>query len=293
MAAAVINGVAASRVFCPPADWVTVLDFLAMRFPHIAPEIWRQRLVTGKVSDEQGQVLDEHSRYRPGATLCYYREVPPEAVLAGPVTIVHGDAHLLVADKPHFLPVMPGGRFVRETLLVRLREQLGEPDLVPVHRLDRDTAGLVLLSRRPDTRDAYTALFRSRAIRKTYEVLAPLREDLAEPLHYRSRLEDAEEFFRSREVAGEPNSASIIQLIGECRGLGRYRVQLLTGRKHQIRVHFAALGIAIENDRLYPVWQPDLPDDAGRPLQLLARELAFTDPVSGEDRHFISGRVLS
>lgn len=225
--------------------------------------------------------------------LYYYREVESEPAIPFEETVLHRDEHLLVVDKPRFLPVVPAGRFLQETLLARLKRRLGLELLVPIHRLDRETAGLVLFSTRPETRAAYHALFERREVRKTYLALAPWRPELSFPLVRRSRLVEGEPFFRMRETAGEPSAETRIDVL-EVRGDDAlYRLTPLTGRKHQLRVHMAALGIPIYDDRLYPGPADIAPDDHSRPLRLLAQTLAFADPLTGAPRSFTSRRALS
>jgi len=220
----------------------------------------------------------------------YFREVADEPVIPFAEAIVHQDADLLVADKPHFLPVTPAGDYVRETLLARLVARTGNRDLVPLHRLDRLTAGLVLFSTRPDTRDAYQRLFRERRIEKVYEALAPPLPQRAFPLERHTRLVPGEPFFRMAEVPGEPNARSRIEVIEAAGPVWRYRLHPVSGRKHQLRVHMAGLGAPILGDDLYPELLVDAPADA--PLQLLAKGLAFDDPLSGQRRTFTSGLSL-
>ena len=213
-------------------------------------------------------------------------------------TILYADAHLVVADKPHFLPVVPAGRFVRETLLARMVRRLGNADLVPLHRIDRDTAGLVLFSADPATRTAYHDLFRLRRIDKGYEALAPALPALEREsvLVRRSRLLPGEPFFRMREAtaaeAGADNSETRIEVMEKGGPVWRYALSPVTGRKHQLRVHMAALGAPILNDPMYPALLERADDDHSRPLQLLAKSLAFVDPLSGTKRRFESGRRL-
>jgi tRNA pseudouridine32 synthase / 23S rRNA pseudouridine746 synthase len=286
------NGVAASRLQLPPGPWLTVLDCLCARFPAIMRDAWRDRFARGRVLDAAGTPLTVDAPYRLGAEIRYFREVVDEARIPFEETVLHVDAHLVVADKPHFLPVMPAGGFVRETLLARLVRRLGNPDLVPLHRLDRDTAGLVLFSANPATRDAYQSLFRLRRIRKHYEAIAPALPGLIFPMVRASRLDAGEPFFRMTEVGGAPNSESRIDVIDRAGTSWRYALEPVTGRKHQLRVHMCALGAPIENDRLYPRLAPIADDDHARPLQLLAHTLAFVDPLSGKARTFESGLRL-
>lgn len=282
----------ASRLQLPPGPWRTLLDGVCARFPAIAREVWIERFARGRVLDADGVPLAADAPYRVGAEIRYFREVVDEAAIPFDESVLHVDAHLVVADKPHFLPVTPAGGHVRETLLARLVQRLGNPDLVPLHRIDRDTAGLVLFSANPATRDAYQSLFRQRRIHKRYEAIAPALPALSFPLVHASRLEAGEPFFRMREVDGVPNSETRIEVIERMGASWRYALEPVTGRKHQLRVHMAALGAAIGNDRLYPELAASALDDYSRPLQLLARGLVFVDPLSGVERAFESGLRL-
>lgn len=292
-------GVSPSSQWLPAGDWKTVLEFLVEHYPSIPEKTWLLRMSKGEVVDETGQRLIPESLYRAGACIFYYRELEQEPPIPFSESIIYQDDHLLVVDKPHFLPVAPAGRFLRETLLVRLRLQ-GQPDsLVPIHRLDRETAGLVLFSRNPTTRGSYTALFREQKVKKVYEALASqqaLPDDINFPLTRRSRIVPGEPFFRMEEVPGVANAETVIELLAQSEGVARFELRPATGKKHQLRVHMAALGFPILNDRLYPkeVFVPhaDREDDFAKPLKLLARSVAFTDPVTGKGRFFESRRVL-
>ena len=278
-----------SRLQLPPGPWRTVLDGVCARFPAISRDTWIERFARGRVLDAQGVPLAIDAPYRAGAGIGYFREVPDEAAIPFAESVLHADAHLVVADKPHFLPVAPTGRYVHETLLSRLVRRLGNDDLVPLHRLDRDTAGLVLFSANRRTRDAYLALFRERAIRKRYEALAPALPGQSFPLTRTTRLERGEPFFRMREAEGAPNSETRIDVVERRGDAWLYGLEPVTGRKHQLRVHMAALGAPIENDPWYPEVSVRDAADYSRPLQLLARSLQFVDPVTREARRFESG----
>jgi tRNA pseudouridine32 synthase/23S rRNA pseudouridine746 synthase len=281
-----------STLHLPPGDFATVLDALCSHFPRIERERWQDRMRGGLVLDAHDQPIGEGTPYRVGMPVRYFREVANEPAIPGEEVVLHADEHLVVVDKPHFLPVVPAGGYVRQTLLARLVQRLGNPALVPLHRLDRETAGLVLFSAQPATRDAYLSLFRERRIVKRYEALAPPLPQLEFPCVRRSRLEAGEPFFRMREVAGEPNSRTRIEVIERGARFWRYALEPHTGRKHQLRVHMASLGAPICNDRFYPQLQERREDEPNRPLQLLASGLAFVDPVSGQAREFRSGRAL-
>lgn len=286
-------GVAPSFLQLPAGDWPDLCSFLIERFAHIPAAVWRARLQNGEVFDHQGRPHRLGSPYPANRRIWYYRDVPDEVPVPFAATVLYRDERLLVADKPHFLACIPGGRHLRETLLGRLRRELDLPQLTPIHRLDRETAGVMLFCIDPAHRAAYQGLFQTREVSKTYEAIAPWRDDLALPLVHRSRLLERDDCFRMHEVAGEANSETRVELIARAGALAHYRLSPLTGRKHQLRAHLTALGIPIINDPWYPALLPDkAADDFSQPLQLLARSIAFTDPVSGEARQFHSERRL-
>jgi tRNA pseudouridine32 synthase/23S rRNA pseudouridine746 synthase len=278
----------ASTVHLPQGSWGTVLDGLCALFPRIERAVWEERFARERVLDATGRPLRADAPYRVGLRVHYFREVPREEPIPFHETLLHVDAHLVVVDKPHFLPVTPAGGFVEETVLARLVRTLGNTDLVPLHRIDRHTAGLVMFSARPDSRDAYQSLFRQRRIGKDYEAWAPPLPAQTFPLVRRSRIAAGEPFFRMHEVPGEPNSETRIEVIERLDAYWRYALQPITGKKHQLRVHMAALGAPILHDPFYPDLPEPQPDDHARPLQLLARRLSFVDPLSGEHREFVS-----
>ncbi|MFN7835544.1 MAG: pseudouridine synthase [Burkholderiaceae bacterium] len=287
------DGLSASSVALPPGPWATILDFLCERFAHIDRMVWAERMQAGQVLTTEGQPIGPDTAYRPAQTIHYYRHVTDEVRIPVEETILFQDEWLVVADKPHFLPVVPGGRFVRETLLARLRATLSMPTLTPLHRIDRETAGLVVFCVQPATRHAYQRLFSERAVHKVYRAVAPLRESLLLPMMYRSRLAPAARFPLMEETAGPPNAETRIALLAVKHGLGLYQLEPLTGRTHQLRVQMTALGMPIVHDTMYPVLQAsDAPIDYQRPLQLLAHAIAFDDPVTGRRRSFESKRRL-
>ncbi|WP_418338228.1 pseudouridine synthase [Pseudomonas citronellolis] len=281
----------ASTLHLPAGPWSTVLDCLCARFPAIPRQTWLLRLARGRVLDAEGKPLDASTPHREGLRVHYFREVEAETPIPFEERILHVDEHLVVADKPHFLPVTPSGQYVEQTLLARLARRLDNPLLVPLHRIDRPTAGLVLFSANPASRAAYQALFRERRMHKRYEAIAPPLPQLDFPHVRRSRLVDGEPFILMREAEGAINSETRIEVLERREHWWRYALYPVSGKRHQLRVHMAALGAALRNDPLYPRLLPEeqrRSDDYSRPLQLLARHLAFGDPLTGRPRQFDS-----
>ena len=283
------DGVSPSYLWLTETRAGGMLRFLTERFPDVSREAWAARLNRGEIVDAKGAALGADSHVRQGMRIWYYRELEQaETPIPFHEKVLFQDQHILVADKPHFLPTIPTGRFLKETLLVRLKRAHDLPHLVPIHRLDRETAGVVIFSHNPASRGAYQSMFQKRVVKKTYEALAPMMAGRAFPFTYRSRMQDAEQFFVSEEVEGEPNSETLIELIEQRGDLARYRLHPHTGRKHQLRLHLSRLGAPIVNDAFYPVALPCKGDDFRSPLQLLACSIAFDDPLSGQPRSFCS-----
>ncbi len=282
----------ASTLYLPPGPWATVLDCLCDHFKAISREQWLDRIARGRVLDGKGQPIDLDLAYREGLLIHYFREVPDEKVIPVVETILYADEHLVVADKPHFLPVTPAGEYVEQTLLRRLIRRLDNPHLVPLHRIDRYTAGLVLFSANPGSRSAYQALFPTRQIEKRYEAIAGALPELHFPLLHKSRLVDGEPFFRMQETPGASNTETLVEVREKQGDLWRYGLYPVTGKKHQLRVHMSALGAAICNDPFYPQVLQDVEDDLAKPLKLLAQGLSFIDPLTGQQREFESGLRL-
>lgn len=272
-----------------------LLRFLCERFPFVDEVGWCARLNSGFVVAADGAVLSEATPYHAGETIYYYREISREDEPRIPFdeVILHVNEHLIVVDKPHFLPVIPSGRFLRETLLTRLRlrpelQHLNIADITPIHRLDKDTAGVMLLSHNRATRGAYQSLFQSRAVHKVYEAIAPTRTDLDYPLRIASRMMRGEQFYLTQEVEGEPNAFTTVELIENRGAYSLYRLYPETGKKHQLRVHMLGLGMPLLNDGLYPVPTPMDVVDYEKPLKLLARQIEFKDPFTDKAQQFKS-----
>ncbi|MET0380022.1 MAG: pseudouridine synthase [Spongiibacteraceae bacterium] len=285
-------GVRASAFHLPQGSWATVLDCLCANFPTISREQWCDRMARGRVFDAQGATIDALKPYQSGLRIYYFREVPDEQPIPVTETVLYADDHLIVVDKPHFLPVMPAGSYVEETLQGRLMRQFHNSELTPLHRLDRHTAGLVLVSVQKNSRALYQSLFREQKIQKYYEAIAPALPQYNFPLLRATRIVRGEPFFRSQEINGIANSETRIEVSERHGDLWRYALYPVTGKKHQLRVHMAALGAPICNDPIYPDLRNEAADNYSQPLKLLARSLFFIDPLTGVARKFESRLTL-
>ena len=284
-----------SRVSLPLIDkpYPAILEFLVQRFPNIGRALWEERILTGKILDDAGAPITLETPYVPQKRLFYYREVVEEPQIPLEEKILFQNDELLVACKPPFLPVTPSGPYVNECLLNRLRRKTGNSSLVPLHRIDRETSGLVLFSMNKETRGLYGGLFLSGTIEKTYEALSevsfsPERKDWT----VENRLVDDDVWFRSKVIPGFVNARSRIKLVSCRDNKAHFLLYPITGKKHQLRVHMSGLGFRIMHDRYYPELLEKQEDDLNKPLQLIARRVKFTDPISGGIMEFESDRRL-
>ena len=254
--------------------------------------------VDGMLADERfvyddGSVLLADDAYRPHTFVWFHRDLREEPAVPGEITVLHRDERLVVVDKPPFLSTIPRGRHVMQSVTVRLRDELGLPELTPLHRLDRVTSGVLLLATERRWRGPYQTLFEHRRVRKTYEALAPRRDDLAFPLTVRNHIAKTRGVWQAQVVPGAPvNAVTDIEVARVVGDLAVYRLTPHTGRTHQLRLHLHGLGIPIVGDPLYPDVLDVSVDDFSTPLQLLATTLELVDPVDGRERRFVSGRSL-
>jgi tRNA pseudouridine32 synthase/23S rRNA pseudouridine746 synthase len=293
----VINGVGHSTVGIPANTTLSAIDFLTSKFSAIAREEWLSRFETGQILNVAGRVMAPQDSLHNQSHLHYYRSIRNEPEL----------------------PVTPGGRYLQQSLLVQLKQQLNLPELSPVHRIDRETAGLVVFSVRAQDRNAYQELFRLRQVDKIYEAIAGAPETSALnpkfPLVHRSLMDEDMQFFRMREVItdgshchNEFNSETWIDCVERIAtqeiaiqtdgikelALARYQLKPVTGQRHQLRVHMNSLGLPLLGDQFYPLVQigADENDNFEHPLQLLAKSIFFKDPISGFQRSFASSLSL-
>ena len=277
-----------------PLPYPSILDFLDQRFPKVGRDVWQTRLTAGKVTDNAGRRVTEETPYQPHVRLQYFREVSAEPDIPFEADTLFENDHLLVTCKPHFLPVTPAGPYVNQCLLYRLKAATGIDDLVPIHRIDRETAGIVLFSKRKTTRGAYHDLFQGGHVRKVYEAVTTLPEnpELGEWLLH-TRIVRGDPWFRMQHVEGPTNAATRIVLLDRNTQVAYLRLEPRTGKQHQLRLHVTRIGAQILYDRYYPILTPKRPDDFARPLQLLARSVTFVDPITQQPLEFQSTRRLA
>ncbi|MFT4021549.1 MAG: pseudouridine synthase [Acinetobacter sp.] len=288
------NGVSASQVFLPDLPQLkTIYQFLCQQFPHISPQEWQQRFNEGLIVTATGKVLDIHQTYFCNQHIYYYRFLAHETHVPFEHNIIFENDHIIVVDKPHFLTMSPTGKYVQETLLVRLKKQTNNPALTPIHRLDRETAGIVLFSKQTTSRGVYQQLFAKREVTKTYHAIAPYHSHLQFPLNIAYRLVKGEPFYTMRVVDGLPNSETYIDILEHNHAFAKYLLKPSTGKQHQLRVHLCQLNIPIQNDPFYPLIKHKPEDDFNHPLQLLAKEICFIDPISQQKMQFSSKQELT
>ena len=289
-----LNGVTASKVFLAETTqyFNTIFNYLCEQFPHITVTEWQQRFNDQLIFDLKGNVLTLESAFQANTHIYYYRFLAHEIFVPFQEKILFENEDLLVVDKPHFLTISPTGQYVQETLLVRLKKTINNPDLTPIHRLDRETAGVVLFSKKPSSRGIYQQLFAEKKVQKIYHAIAPYYAELMFPQTVELRMEKGEPFYTMKIVSGQVNSSTEINLLEHNQSWAKYQLKPITGKQHQLRVHLNSLNIPIQNDPFYPEVIHKDAADFSAPLQLLAKEIYFLDPITQQPMYFHSNQEL-
>ena len=290
-----INGVSASKVFLPhDISTPTIFAYLCQHFPHIQTSEWQQRFSDELIYAADGEKLKIDSIYTPNSHIFYYRFLAQEIHVPFQHEILFENDDLLVVDKPHFLTMTPTGQYVQETLLVRLKKQTGYEALTPIHRLDRETAGVVLFCKKPECRGIYQQLFADRKVQKIYHAIAAYRSEIIFPQTLQLHMEKGNPFYTMQTNAEKAqNTETFIELLEHNQQHAKYRLQPKTGKQHQLRVHLNYLGLPILNDPFYPMVAHKADDDFSQPLQLLAKEIYFIDPILNQGMCFSSNFELT
>lgn len=290
-----IDGVCASTLYLPKlnASPPSLFAYLCNKFSHIGADQWRQRFLTQQILDSTGKALDIDTPYHYGTHIYYYRFVADEPHVPFEHRLIFENDNIMVVDKPHFLTVAPAGNYVRQTLLSRLKQTSNNPHLAPIHRLDKDTAGLILISKNPATRHLYQALFRQQRVHKVYHAIAKIHPNLSLPTKVSLHLERGTPFYVMQvNPHKSANSTTHLDILCTKNGWAKYQLTPTTGKLHQLRAHLNHLGIPIKNDPYYPSITHQAANEFDNPLQLLAKSLAFYEPIDKRDVAFVSPREL-
>ena len=301
----------------------TIADYLIARFYPNDPQIIHARFDTGEVRLDDGTILTSDSPYMPGERIWYFRELADEPQLPSDMPVLYEDEHVLAIDKPHFLPTTPRGSYIAQTALTKLRVREQNPLLIPIHRLDRPTAGVLLFAKTVEARRPFQMMFQHRQVSKTYRAVAPVPADAAaeralsaEGLQVRSHIQKIRDQLQVQQLSEEqcaaqgvePNTLTTAKILRTFtpsaqavagwhaepnREWALYDLAPHTGKTHQLRAHLNMLSAPILGDVLYPQVLPDAPDRPEYPLQLLAYSLHFEHPITGERVDLYSGRSLT
>ena len=306
----------------------TIADYLIARFYPNNPQIIHTRFNTGEVRLDDGTILTGDSPYMPGERIWYFRELADEPQLPSDMPVLYEDEHVLAIDKPHFLPTTPRGSYIAQTALTKLRVREQNPLLIPIHRLDRPTAGVLLFAKTVQARRPFQMMFQHRQASKTYRAVAPVPSDVTaaeqalstEGLQVRSHIQKIRDQLQVQQLSEqecaaqgvEPNTLTTVKILrtftpsaqavegwraepalNKKQEWALYDLEPHTGKTHQLRAHLNLLGSPILGDVLYPQVLPDTPDRPAYPLQLLAYSLHFEHPITGERVDLHSGRSLA
>lgn len=293
------NGVSPSCLYLKEGQWKTVFDYFCHSFPHILPAECLSRFQKDEVRFEDGTIITDVTPFTRYLKIYYYRELQSEIKIPFKENVLYENERFLIVDKPHFLPVAPSGDYLHETLIVRLRKQLKLDDLELSHRLDRETAGLVLVTKKQEYRAMYHELFSARQILKIYHAISTLPlKNMSFPIIRQSHIVKSHPFFLMQEALEQNHfesniSESKIELLESGFKQALYKLTPKTGKKHQLRVHMASLGLPIKNDVFYPNLLKRSTTDFSEPLQLLAKSLHFKDPYNNKRYDFYSSFELN
>jgi len=261
-------------------------------YPELTRSSLKQRLLFLRVNGKDKKI---GAKLKAGdAVVCALRPVEtlslePEDV---PFEILYQDTDIAVVNKPAGLPVHPSHGHLHGTLVHGLLYRLGDslsgiggverPGIV--HRLDMDTAGLMLIALNDRSHRALSAAFKERQIRKIYHAIVkgtpPIEREINAPIG--RSLRDRKKMAVREDGKSARTAYRVLEFFQNTAYLN---VRIFTGRTHQIRVHLSHLGFPIMGDPIYA-------RGAKGDLMLCAKEIVFTHPVNGREMHFCAALPL-
>jgi 23S rRNA pseudouridine1911/1915/1917 synthase len=268
----------------PDGSGLSVLSYLYGKRVHSTESEWAARFERGEVEIEGRRVCSD-AILQAGQTIVWHRPPWNEAAVPTNFDVLHADEAILVVNKPSGLPTMPAGGFLDHTLLALIRGQY--PEASPLHRLGRHTSGLVLFARTQGAASRLAREWREQRVKKTYRALglgcARIGEFVIDspigpvPHPILGTVQAACE-------GGKP-SRSVATVLEQRGDRTLFRVEILTGRPHQIRIHLACAGHPLIGDPVYEAGgglrrDAGLPGDGGYLLH--AKRLQFTHPVTSQ-----------
>ena len=205
-----------------------------------------------------GRALRANDRVKTDERIALWRE-PFEEIDEIPLPVVYEDEHLMAIDKPPLVTVHPTARYHRNTVIERLRKQRPGAFLALIHRIDRETSGVLMLAKHIESERAFKRLLEERslgggdAVKKTYVAVThgvPKIDFCELPVEL-----DTENSLRVKMRIAAPGTGlearTGIEIVESRAGYALCRLALHTGRQHQIRLHLAALGCPVVGDKLY------------------------------------------
>lgn len=285
----------------------TLLDYLADRFRYRDRAGWGAEILAQRLLLD-GRVAAGTERLQPGRELCYLRATSPEPYVDRAFVVLHQDDALIAVAKPAHLPMHADGPFARSTLVQLVREHTGNPAWSLVHRLDRETSGVVVLAATAAARRILQQQWHGGTVAKTYHALVRghVRESFSMDLPIGRSRDSTISLRRATGSSAIDPLPAHTRFVPEAHGAGvtLLRCEPTTGRTHQIRVHLEANGTPILGDKLYG--RPDgdylafvtavkqsgdgrtaAPGEPDRQL-LHASELRLEHPTSGRPMHLLA-----
>jgi 23S rRNA pseudouridine1911/1915/1917 synthase len=280
-------------------------EFLALELPHLSRARIRQKIMTGESLLNGGRYATS-ARLKAGDEITVFWRAKPKDVPAPPLPVLFEDEHILAVDKPAGICVHPAGRiqsgtliqFVRQRHAPEVAESLAKGDsrFYPrlIHRLDRFTSGIVLVAKHTEALERMRALAAGGGMRKRYTAVV---EGTVEPREGRlemplARAEGSKVEIRMEVSAGGLPCVTEYRVLRRLAGHTLLHAFPLTGRQHQIRVHFAVLGHPVWGDLIYKderlflrYWKNGcVLDDSLPPRHLLHADcVSFTHPFAGKE----------